>query len=111
MDTPPPPSAPHKRTVATVRLVQQRRTLLGPGVREAEEGLDHLLRRGTSLPVALRVVADEVALMLAMTILNPDADRDRDPAREHALAVLVVALRDEAELLDARGGACDRERP
>ncbi|WP_287922268.1 hypothetical protein [Cellulomonas sp.] len=81
-----------------MRLVQQRRTITGPRVRDAEAGLDHLLARGASLPVALRAVADETAMTVAEAIICPG----RDPARELALADLAVALRDEAGLLETR---------
>ena len=95
METPPPPPrfCPEH---PSVRLVQQRRTFTGPGVAEAEEGLDHLLAQGTSLPVALRVVADATAMTLAEVIVCPGRDADR----ELALADLAVALRDEAGLLE-----------
>lgn len=100
MDKPPLPaqSARPRRRQGSIRLEHQRRTLTGPGVTDAELALDHLLATGSSLPDALRAVADQVAMNLAMAVICPD----RDHAGELALADLAVALNDEALMASAR---------
>jgi len=99
MDTPPAQQPRPRRREGAIYLEHQRRTLTGPGVTDAEMTLDHLLATGMSLPDAYRAVAAETALMLAMAIICPDRDHDR----ELALADLAVALNDEAASVENQG--------